>query len=357
MKFDLTELFSKKHFLLNHNKPQRFTQGRWQKENKVSFTYLSFKVLVSGYLVLAYVIGHVEYAVRPSRNYCHDLLDTQKNISDNLSEKNGTKNDFLSLDDNCEISSSRYFWIYFTNWSFTVLVISFLFDSVLVTLRFMKEKKSIERQRKYGDKLIIPRYKVFHMGLRISWILSSIAYPVALFITLLYWIVLHKPLRNPLRIYSNMNLHAIQTIVAISDTLISSRPWKVGHFYCVFLYSILYLLFQILYIVGFKGQDEYGNDYVYFILKWDSETGIAVLIAISLLIAGIISHMFICLIAYSRDKVWLCMNRRSQYGDVFLVQENDKSCRRYESHANTKTSQSTVTREGSNSAMLNMPIL
>ena len=49
----------------------------------------------------------------------------------------------------------------------------------------------------------------FHIGLRISWILSNIAYPVAFVITTIYWTVLYKGLTG-LKLYNSINCHAIQ---------------------------------------------------------------------------------------------------------------------------------------------------
>ena len=58
--------------------------------------------------------------------------DTQesRNVSDDIGS-------------NCEQSAWPYYWIYFTNWSWTLFVTSFLFDTTLVALRFNEERKSI----------------------------------------------------------------------------------------------------------------------------------------------------------------------------------------------------------------------
>ena len=127
--------------------------------DEVTFGYLSFKLLVSAYLVLTYVISHVEYALSKSRNHCNDLIEHSKPISDNDTENNGTKKNLRTMDDDCEISNWPFYWIYFTNWSWTLLVISFLFDTVLVTLRLVEERKSINPQIEVGDKLTIPNCK------------------------------------------------------------------------------------------------------------------------------------------------------------------------------------------------------
>ena len=101
-----------------------------------------------------------------------------------------------------------------------------------------------------------------------------------------------------------------QTIVALVDTIISSRPWKIGHFYFLMLYSFIYILFQVLYLVCFQGTDEVsklllsnmaiigrsylmylksliisiliiilqsGKNYVYIILNWNGDFGLGMI--------------------------------------------------------------------------------
>ena len=125
-----------------------------------------------------------------------------------------------------------------------------------------------------------------HLGLRISWILSSIAYPIALVITIIYWWMIYDG-STGFRLYNNINCHAVQvnkvlslnwfitfilnllrfvnyksilfqTIIALGDVIVSSRPWKIGHFYFLIIYSAVYILFQVVYIVCFDGINEVG---------------------------------------------------------------------------------------------------
>ena len=49
-----------------------------------------------------------------------------------------------------------------------------------------------------------------------------------------------------------------QTVVALGDVIVSSRPWKIGHFYFLIIYSAVYIFFQVVYIVCFDGINEVG---------------------------------------------------------------------------------------------------
>ena len=140
----------------------------------------------------------------------------------------------------CEQSAWPYYWIYFTNWSWTLFVTSFLFDTTLVALRFYEERKSINvdlvghptqhindgnytatwfLSRNHHMKRICVFFVYFnlnfhyplgiHLGLRISWILSSIAYPIALVITIIYWWMIYDG-STGFRLYNNINCHAVQ---------------------------------------------------------------------------------------------------------------------------------------------------
>ena len=56
-------------------------------------------------------------------------------------------------------SDWSFYWIYFTNWSWTLLVASFIFDTVLVTLRYIEQKKSINDKFEENGNVIRPTYR------------------------------------------------------------------------------------------------------------------------------------------------------------------------------------------------------
>ena len=60
--------------------------------------------------------------------------------------------------------------------------------------------------------------------------------------------------------YSEIELYSSpqypQTIFVIADTVVSSRPWRLGHCYCPLIYCAIYIIFQVIYLVGAGGVDE-----------------------------------------------------------------------------------------------------
>ena len=49
-------------------------------------------------------------------------------------------------------------------------------------------------------------------GLKLSWLLSNIAYPMALITTIVYWSILYQKLTG-LNLYNAINSHAIQVTI------------------------------------------------------------------------------------------------------------------------------------------------
>ena len=56
-------------------------------------------------------------------------------------------------------------------------------------------------------------YLDFHIGLKISWLLSNIAYPVELVVTIIYWAILYEKVAGALKFYNNINTHVIQVTI------------------------------------------------------------------------------------------------------------------------------------------------
>ena len=106
-------------------------------DEKVALPYLLFKILVCFYLIAAYIISHVDYAI--SSESCAIKMggDNQNVIPVNQHSVVDTS---VSL---CTRSDWPYYWIYFTNWSWTLLCVSFLFDTILVVLRYKNERKHV----------------------------------------------------------------------------------------------------------------------------------------------------------------------------------------------------------------------
>ena len=95
-----------------------------------------------------------------------------------------------------------------------------------------------------------------------------------------------------------------QTVITLIDVPLSSRPWRYSHIYLAFIYGFAYVGFQLIYILGFDGQDSNGNDWIYPILDWKNEPGKAVGWTVATLVLCVFSYAGLCLLAWARDKLW-----------------------------------------------------
>jgi len=131
--------------------------------------------------------------------------------------------------------------------------------------------------------------------------------------TIIHYSFLDASYDTELLLYNNHNVHASQSLLAFVDTFISSRPWKMGHFYFVIVYGLVYFTFQIVYIMGFDGTNQYCHDYIYGNLNWKSGFGNALTIikGIAIFVLMIFCHFLFCLLTLVRDKLWLYTHKKS----------------------------------------------
>jgi len=302
------EWFSRKMFGFTPDDILSLSQEYRTKERKVSIAYLLYKLFISSYLVIAYVLSHLQFAWKHDEYKCDEVND----MNNAMSESNDTKQLEKLEEKNhlCSLSSIwPYYWLYLTMWSFNFYTICIFLDTGLVFYRYLKENKNKGERRKLEEgsseadslKLLHPRFIVLS---KISWLLATLSYPIAFTITVIYWGFLYKGAATALKFYMEFNVHAVQSIIAFTDILVSARPWRVQHFYVPLIYGIVYGLFQVIYIVGIGGKDEKGHDYIYRILKWKSEPGKAVAFTLAICLMGLIFYLLICLLAYGRDRYW-----------------------------------------------------
>ena len=118
----------------------------------MTLAYISFKILTSMYLMVSYIISHLIYASTYSdRNSANKLTIKERADFENDFEKMRIAKCFgynLPMPDVNHVSRKSdwpYYWIYFTNWSWTLLVASFFLDTSLVMLRFREQKQCTQR--------------------------------------------------------------------------------------------------------------------------------------------------------------------------------------------------------------------
>ena len=253
------------HFRLEN--PKLITQGGWNQKDDLSVLYLVYKILFSYYFMATYV------------------LDSYSSARKGL---------------------YGYFELYATNWLTNLNLISYTFNTALVTTRFIQE-------RFFGHDLATQRifFNENHISIMLSWALSTTSNCMSLLIALVYWIALHEyiPDKSSLATFVTYDTHLFIVLISILDVMVSARPWRFAHVYLSVASCSFYIFFQIIYILGFDGKskDYEGQkyeDYIYSVFQWKSTPGMAIGYFILMLVCALFTHGFFCILAFTRDRIW-----------------------------------------------------
>ena len=104
------------------------------------------------------------------------------------------------------------------------------------------------------------------------WIFHEVAFAMALFITILFWLILAPTysieyLSDPIR---SINTHLINMIIMLVDLFLCDIPFRLLHFYHASIFGAVYGLFSlILHWAGY-------NSAIYPVLNWATGTGFAI---------------------------------------------------------------------------------
>ena len=95
--------------------------------------------------------------------------------------------------------------------------------------------------------------------------------------------------------------------------MISNRPWNIWHLWYPMLYSILYLIFNVIYIVQFEGLNPKGFPWIYKILDWNKNLGRSVLISLGLIFIAVpLASVALYFLTKFRDFLWIKKSKNSK---------------------------------------------
>lgn len=242
MGFNCWGEFTRGKLSLDFPEKDRFDRSQWCPAGRVSTWYMMYRVFVAVVFV-AFVICHI--------------------IAFPIPEK----------------------WIIFmTDQGVLFLTFHFILYASLVLARWIQERRiGVRESSSEGLSLI---YKI-------SWAMGSCFSNAALVITSIYWIALHRfvekygLLETPWEYFLNFFVHALNSIFCLIDIFLTDRPYRVLHFYVPIGYGLFYVIFSLIYWgaggTGFCNEDGCVN-YIYPILDWSGNPGIAVLTVVLALI-------------------------------------------------------------------------
>ena len=126
--------------------------------------------------------------------------------------------------------------IYLTHWGHKLITFSFVYNSILVVVRYIQENREKRTENNFFEKNCAL--------MKISWGSSLTANNLAIAVTLVYWSALfgHTLKLTPLEVYEDYDTHLIQTVITLLDTVLSERPWRLSHAIYPSLFAILITL-------------------------------------------------------------------------------------------------------------------
>ena len=152
--------------------------------------------------------------------------------------------------------------------------------------------------------------KVQWLGHKIQWVLYYLGINNALFVTLLFWIVVygisHNITRNELSpvVYQ---VHGVNAFFAVIDIFVIGIPMNILHVVFPIAFGIVYAVFSVIYYSA-HGIDEKGHRYVYIVLDW-SKPGKAFGFVLLCVVVEVVLYACVYGLYCLRNKLASCTNR------------------------------------------------
>jgi len=172
-----------------------------------------------------------------------------------------------------------YFFIYLTYWSLSIEVV-YLVLSAIISIRIKTTRLNINTSDKH--------VKIPHLVFT-SWILMNLIYVVSLVVFLLYWGLVFNGTTSA----TTAQAHGVNFLLMLIDVFLSGAPYRILHFYVPVMYSVVYLIFNAVYVMS-GGVNETGSHYVYSSIDWmHNPTFSAVLAVVITLVVIPFLHMLL----------------------------------------------------------------
>ncbi|CAG0887997.1 unnamed protein product [Cyprideis torosa] len=175
-------------------------------------------------------------------------------------------------------SDPKYYFIYLTDWVFTVILVDGTVQFLLALWAYVKPSQEI---------LVMTKV------LTITWILSTITYGAAIVVTIGYWTLVYTESKEneDYQLYTDIVMHGVNSVYVLISMAIEAKPIRLKHVYLVVCWQCLYLLFTIIYYAA-GGTDADGETAIYNVLDWAKPGETIGFSAVSLAIV-FISHIIV----------------------------------------------------------------
>jgi len=191
----------KEKFSLHHTNVGQFHSSQWSKSGTTTLGYVIYRVVLASLMVAGIVAHIVKFS---------------------------------------ETNPGHKWLIYMTNQGITLLTLHYVLYALIVISNYL-----LPRGFTYTGSLPLI-YKI-------SWGLQNMSSSAAIFITIIYWAILHPiVLKEGLMSgayyqFLNVFLHLLNTLSYLLDIFITARPTRIHHFYWPIVFGLWYMIFSIIY--------------------------------------------------------------------------------------------------------------
>ncbi|XP_041347473.1 protein rolling stone-like [Gigantopelta aegis] len=182
---------------------------------------------------------------------------------------------------------------YLTVWTYTVLALFLTIYAVIVLMYYLfhpstlfqapsqeyhanlfHELSSSDGYRQLGYEQIMdddyemeiqPLSNMLPWYLKLVWILQNIVFVAAVIVTMVFFVFLLPQMKGVSGIsLENLQLHALNTVIVVVESLVSAVPHRLLHIVYCALYALVYVLFSVFYWVPDHAHVMYPN-----VLDWN----------------------------------------------------------------------------------------
>ena len=202
-------------------------------------------------------------------------------------------------------------FIYLTNWSFTILTIAFILLTFLsisktyqayrnkphiddygtfeTSVEAARNKEQIELPSRQERQIIIPAPTPCKWYHQITWLICNIAFCAAVIVTIAYWLFQAKNVA-----FLDVVTHAFNTVFVLTELFLGRVPIRLLHFLYTLVYLTLYVIFSVIYWQS-GGYNAKGKPYIYEILDYENKN------------AGVITALVLALVVVAPPLTQLAM--------------------------------------------------
>ena len=124
--------------------------------------------------------------------------------------------------------------------------------------------------------------------LKLAWVLWNIVFVHAIFVTVVYFGVIYERVQKRLGYpgiqFDDLNIHGINTVFVILDTVIGAMPVRLFHVIYPAMYGIVYIVFSVIF-----WSVDHSNVIYRILLDWNNaDVTIGVVILISVVIVPVL---------------------------------------------------------------------